>query len=101
MKTQTNLSNYSIDGWDEVFNEVTLRGLPLIYVNAILINFKNGTSWEIDIPSKYRNKSTDEIDEILDQFCSSHAEHIYDVDMQIDTKKVRKAVEKAVKKLII
>ena len=60
MKTRTDLPAYSIDGWNEVFDEVTLSGLPLIFVNTILITFKNGTYWEVEIPTKYKNKSAGE-----------------------------------------
>lgn len=89
-----------IDGWNEVFNTVTLNVLPIDYVEKVLINFKDGKSWEIGIDKKSPRKKLNEFKKGLLEILSSYEEHIDYIDVKIATSRVRKDVEKSIKKML-
>lgn len=89
-----------IDDWDKVFNEVTLNVLPVDYVEKVLISFKDGKSWEIGIAPKSPRKKLNEFKDGLLEILSSYEEHIDHIDVKIDTDRVRKDVEKSIKKML-
>lgn len=100
MKGGKSLPDEIIDVWPEVFGEVTLNVLPVEYVEAVLINFKDGKSWEIDIESGNKRKKLKEFQDGLAEILKSYKEHIDEVDVKIDTGKVRKDVEKSIKRML-
>ena len=50
------LSKEIIEHWPEVFNDVELNVLPLKYLQAVLINFKDGKTWEIRITTSTKKE---------------------------------------------
>lgn len=88
-----------IDAWPDVFNEVTLNVLPLEYVHTVLINFKDGKTWEINVTPSERTKMR-EFEKGLSEILKSYEEHIDDIDVNINTKKVRRDVEKSINKML-
>jgi len=88
-----------IDAWPEVFNEVTLNVLPLEYVRTVLINFKDGKTWEISVTPTTRSKMV-EFEKGLSEILRSYEDHIQEVDVKINTKKVRRDVEKSIKTML-
>ena len=88
-----------IDVWPEVFNEVTLNVLPLEYVHTVLINFKDGKLWEINVTPSTRSKMQ-EFEKGLAEILKSYEDHIKEVDVKINTKKVRRDVEKSIQKML-
>lgn len=87
-----------IDVWPEVFSEVTLNVLPLEYVETILINFKDGKTWEIGVTPNKR-KVMQDFESGLSEIFKSYQDFIDEVDVKINTTKVKKDVEKSIKKL--
>ena len=58
-----------IDAWPEVFNEVTFDKLPHVYLDELRITFKDGTTWDIEIPSTEDNPTfTECITQIIDNY---------------------------------
>lgn len=88
-----------IDVWPEVFSEVTLNVLPLAYVDTVLINFKDGKSWEIGI-SPGKNTKLKEFEKGISDIIRSYEDHIDDVDVKINTIKVKRDVQKSIKKML-
>ena len=42
--------------WPEIFSEVQLNVLPIKYLHAVLINFKDGKTWEVKYQLKPERK---------------------------------------------
>ena len=38
--------------WQDIFNTVNFDYLPVEYLNSLLVKFKDGRNWEIDLRSK-------------------------------------------------
>ena len=92
----TDLSNT----WPDVFDGVTLNVLPAHYVEAIRISFKDGKTWEIEMEPGNKKKSVKEFQDGVSEILASYKEYIDEVDVKIDTNKVKKDVEKSIKRML-
>lgn len=99
MSASRSLPTEAIDGWPEIFNEVTLTTLPLIYINTVLIDFTDGKIWEIDITPTTKKKMQN-FEKSLAEILLSYKDNIKSVNVKINTKKIRCDVEKSIKKML-
>jgi len=83
-----------VDHWPEIFSEIQLNVLPLKYLNAVLINFKDGKSWEVKISAEARKEGWDVFEKQLSELVKNYEENIDNVDFKLDTIRVRKDIEK-------
>ncbi len=86
--------------WPEVFEEVTLNVLPLLYLHSVVINFKDNKSWEIKLTTKIKKDGWNSFQQSLSELLNSYEEEIDDVDFKLDAVKVKKDVEKLTNKFL-
>ena len=89
-----------IEVWPEVFEEVTLQSLPLLYLHTVVINFKDNKSWEIKLTTKIKKDGWSSFQQSLSELLLSYEEQIDDVDFKLDAAKVKKDVEKLTNKFL-
>jgi hypothetical protein len=89
-----------IQHWPEVFGEVELNVLPLGYLHAVLVNFKDGKTWEIKITTETKRKGWEQFQETLSELCNSYEAKIDNVDFKLDTKRVKKDIEKSTQQFL-
>lgn len=89
-----------IKGWPEVFGEVYLNVLPLRYLHTVLINFKDGKTWEIKITEKTRREGWDSFNESLADLISTYKENLDNIDFKLDTDRVKKDVQRSTQKFL-
>jgi hypothetical protein len=89
-----------IQCWPEVFGEVELNVLPLGYLHAVLVNFKDGKTWEIKITTETKRKGWEQFQETLAELCKSYEAKIDNVDFKLDTKRVKKDIEKSTQQFL-
>ena len=94
------LPNDVIEVWPEVFEEVTLQSLPLLYLHSVVINFKDNKSWEIKLTTKIKKDGWNSFQQSLSELLNSYEEEIDDVDFKLDAVKVKKDVEKLTNKFL-
>ena len=86
--------------WPEVFEEVSLNVLPLLYLHSVVINFKDNKSWEIKLTTKIKKDGWDSFQQSLSELLTSYEDQIDDVDFKLDAVKVKKDVEKLTNKFL-
>lgn len=84
-----------IDFWPEVFSEIQLNVLPLKYLNTVLINFKDGKTWEVKITAEAKKDGWSVFEKQLSELVKNYEDSIDNVDFKLDTVRVRKDIEKA------
>ena len=89
-----------IEKWPEVFSEVKLNVLPLRYLHTVLVNFKDGKTWEIKITAKTKKDGWSAFERHLSELCKAYEETIEDVDFKLDTERVRKDIEKSTQQFL-
>ena len=89
-----------IDHWPEVFGEVHLNVLPLKYLNTVLVTFKDGKTWEIKVTASTKREGWPAFEKSLSELFRTYEERIDNVDFKLDTKLVRKDIEKQTQKFL-
>jgi len=81
-----------IDHWPEIFNDVEIRAIPIKYLHAINVNFKDGNKWCIEM-NKNKGSTVEELEESLEEFFNEHDDLIESVEFNLNTAKVKKDVQ--------
>lgn len=89
-----------IEHWPEIFDEVKLTVVPLEYLYSVLINFKDGKTWEIKITVAVRNEGWRSFEKKLSELCKTYEANIVDVDFKLDTEKVKRDIKRSTKKFL-
>ena len=84
-----------IDHWPEVFGEVKLNVLPLRYLHAVLISFKDGKTWEIKVTSKTKRQGWESFEKSLSELFKVYEHKIENINFKLDTEHVKKDIEKS------
>jgi hypothetical protein len=79
-----------VEYWPEVFGEITLNVVPLIYLDSVTVTFKNKKVWEIKISSKQAKDDWDTFEQNLKEMLASYESEIENVDFKLDTERVKK-----------
>ena len=89
-----------IEYWPEVFGDIELNILPLRYLQAVLVNFCDGKTWEIKITNTVKKNGWDQFEQSLSDLISTYEDHIVDVDFKMNIGQVRKDIEKVTSKFL-
>ena len=89
-----------IDSWPEVFGEVKLRVLPLRYLHAVMISFKDGKIWEVKVTAETQRKGWDAFEISLAELFKTYESRIDNVDFKLDTMRIKKDIEKNTKRFL-
>jgi hypothetical protein len=84
-----------IEHWPEIFSEIQLNVLPIKYLNAVLINFKDGKTWEVKISAEARKEGWSVFEKQLSELVKNYEDNIDNVDFKLDSVRVKKDIEKS------
>ena len=100
MTTGKNLPSDVVDLWPEIFGEVTLNVVPLIYVHTIEITFKNKKVWEIDFRKNSKSRDWDTFEKEIKEIISQYEDDIFAINFRLDTDRIKKDITKHTKKFL-
>jgi hypothetical protein len=89
-----------VDLWPEIFGEVTLNVVPLVYVHTIEITFKNTKVWEIDFKKNLKAQSWDVFEKEIKEIIRQYEDDIDKIDFKLDTDRIKKDMIKHTKKFL-
>jgi hypothetical protein len=89
-----------IEHWPEIFGEVKLNVMPLRYLHTVLVNFKDGKSWEIKITAKTKKEGWPAFERNLMELVKNYEDNIENVDFKLDTPQVKKDIEASTQKFL-
>lgn len=99
-KTGRVLPKEVIDHWPEVFGEVKLNVLPLKYLSTVIVNFKDGKTWEIKVSTKTKKEGWDSFESSLTELFKTYESTIIDIDFKLDTRKIKIDIETKTKNFL-
>lgn len=99
-KTGKPLPKEVIAHWPEVFGDVKLNVVPLRYLSTVLINFKDGKTWEIKITTQTKKGGWEIFEKNLSEMVKAYEEKIDNIDFKLDTNRVRKDIEASTQKFL-
>lgn len=86
--------------WPEVFEGIKLNVMPLRYLHAVLITFKDGKIWEIKITTKTKRAGWESFEKSLAELFKTYERQIDNIDFKLDTDRVRKDIERSTRKFL-
>lgn len=90
--------DHLIDQWPEVFDDMLINSMPLVYLKTLKITFLDGRLWHISVKDLLNEMGYDEVVEhllsILDDL------DIKNIEFDIDVKQLKTDISKEIKKLI-
>ena len=89
-----------IEHWPEIFGEIKLNVLPLKYLHAVIVNFKDGKTWEIRVTAQVKNDGWEAFEKSLSELVRNYEESIENVDFRLDTERVKKDIKKSTDKFL-
>jgi hypothetical protein len=89
-----------IEHWPEIFGEIKLNVLPLKYLHAVIVNFKDGKTWEIRVTAQVKKDGWDLFEKNLSELVRNYEESIDNVDFRLDTERVKKDIKKSTDKFL-
>jgi len=95
---KNNKNNSLDDYWDEVFDDIEVRSVPVEYLESLNIRFVDGRTWSVLIDKK-KNQDIS-IEESIEQLLNEYEDEIESVDFKVDTEKVKKDINKRTKSFL-
>ena len=89
-----------IEHWPEVFGEVKLNVLPLRYLHSVMVNFKDGKIWEIQVTAQVKREGWPVFEKNLAELAKNYEEKIDNIDFKLDSKRVKKDILKSTEKFL-
>lgn len=89
-----------IECWPEVFGEVKLHVLPLRYLHAVIITFKDGKVWEVKITKEDHTKGWGSFEKSISELYKTYESRIDNVDFRLDTDRIRKDIERSTQRFL-
>lgn len=89
-----------VECWPEIFEDVKLRVVPLRYLHAVLITFKDGKTWEIKITAKTKKAGWDSFEKTLSELFKTYERRIDNIDFKLDSERVKKDIKKSTEKFL-
>ena len=83
-----------VEHWPEVLKDVDIKVVPVKYLHAVRVYFKDGKMWDIDIAKTLRkNPSEKSIENTLEQIFLEYENNIKNIDFRLDTAKVKADIQ--------
>ena len=86
-----------INHWPEVFSNIEIRAIPILYLESIAVKSKNGLIWKEGIA----DKSLFELDHIEHEFINFiQTNDIEKIDYKIDAARIKREVTRQTKRML-
>ena len=83
-----------VEHWPEVLKDVDIKVVPVKYLHAVRVYFKDGKMWDIDVAKTLKkNPSEKSIEKTLEQLFLEYENAIENVDFRLDTAKVKADIQ--------
>lgn len=84
------------DNWDEVFEGLEVKAVPIEYLVEILLHLTDGRTIVIDANNK-GVENVEQLEDDLDEFIESYDDLIDTIDFRVDVDKVKKDITEITK----
>lgn len=81
-----------VQHWPEVLKDIDVKVVPMEYLRALRVTFKDKRVWEVDLRKGNQMEKT--LEEVIEDFFEEYGDKIDSVDFRLDTKKVKLDIQK-------
>jgi len=98
--SEKKLSKDVIASWPEIFEEINLKSIPLKYLCALNVKFKDQRIWTIDLNKKSKLVHWDIIEKNIFELVTTYKDHIESIDIKLDTDSIKRDITKQTNKFL-
>jgi len=90
-----------IEQWPEIFNDIDVKIVPIIYLHSMRIVFTEGKIWNFEISNKSRSsEELEDLESQLYELIDTYEDVIEHIDFRLDVAKVKKDIIAKTKKFL-
>ena len=86
--------------WPEVFEDLYMNTMPVVYLDRIHLEFSDGRVWEINIREELKKQEADQIADTLINTLQEYKEEIKKIDFKVDIERLKKDILDCSKNLL-
>lgn len=94
-KKQNKKPEISSDYWQELFDNLEIKSIPIEYLKALNIHFHDGRVWNVIIDQS--NPDNISVEDSIEQLLEEYDKDIHSVTFDVNTEKIKKDIEKRTK----
>lgn len=94
------LNKEAIESWPEIFEEVTLKVVPIQYLSSVHVKFKDNRVWRIDVGPRLRDEVWQTVEKNIKELINNYKTHIDSIDFKLDTDKIKKDITRQTNKFL-
>ena len=88
-----------VNEWPEVFEDLYMNTMPVVYLDKIHLEFIDGRVWEIDIKEELDRKNPDQIADSLINTLQEFKDEIKKIDFKVDIDRLKKDIKDSSKNI--
>ena len=89
-----------IKEWPEVFENIQINALPVMYLDKVIIKFITGMIWEVDVKNYLDTLEATTIQDLLEELISEYKDEIKDIKYTFDIELLKKDISTLSDKLL-
>jgi hypothetical protein len=85
--------------WPEVFEDLYMNTMPVAYLDLVIIEFKDGKVWQIDVANQLKDSDPDIMSSKLLEIMQEYKDTITKMDFKINVEKLKKDIKDEISKI--
>lgn len=86
--------------WPEVFEDLYMNTMPVLYLEHVRLVFEDGRVWEINIKNQLNTEQAESVAEKLLETISEYKTEIRKIDFKVDIDKLKKEIGNSTKDIL-
>jgi len=89
-----------VEKWPEVFEDLYVDTMPVVYMDKMRINFQDGREWEVDVKTQLTSNPPEAVAEALLEMIDEYKNEIQNLDFDMDVELLKKDIKNKTKNLL-
>jgi hypothetical protein len=85
--------------WPEVFEDLYMNTMPVAYLDIVIVEFKDGKVWQIDVADQLKESDPDLMCSKLLDIMQEYKDTITKMDFKINVEKLKKDIKDEISKI--
>lgn len=89
-----------LDQWPEVFEDIEINVIPIVYLDKVTVKFTSGMKWEVNVKDYLEEYNPEKIESMLWELYEEYKDDIAGFEYYFDVEKLKKDLSKLSNKLL-
>lgn len=86
--------------WPEVFEDLYMNTMPVVYVDLVNLEFSNGRIWQINVKEQLVHLEPDSVAKKLLDIFNEYQSEISKIDFKVDITRLKLDIQNSTKKML-